>query len=119
MVSLSLFALFYYVIGMEASAATAVSNVLAIVFAFFPNKLYVFESKSWEAGVLVPEVVKFGASRALTFVLEFLAMWLLVDSLGFHAMLMRLLVALVIQVIGNYVLSKWIVFTKKGDNNVL
>ena len=112
-VSVVFFALFHYYFDMSGAMAGAASDVLAIIFAFFPNKIYVFESPSWRSGVLLPELVKFGASRALTYALGILAMWLLVDVLGFHAMLMRILTIVVIHVIGNYVLSKWIVFTKR------
>jgi len=114
LVTLVSFALFFYTIGTGGAIAGAVSNVLAIIFAFITNKLYVFESKSWQSGVLVPELVKFGASRAFTLVLDTIVLWLLIDYFGFNAMLMRLLTTVVIHVIGNYALSKWIVFTKKG-----
>jgi len=114
--SVGFFALFHYYFGMSAIVASTASNVLAIIFAFITNKLYVFESPGWQAAVLMPELVKFGASRALTTVLDILVMWLLVDVLGFHAMLIRILTMVVIQVIGNYALSKWVVFIK-GEND--
>ena len=113
-VGLGFYALFYFYFGMLGSVATAISNVLAIIFAFFTNKIYVFESPSWKAKVLWPELVKFGASRGLTFVLEILAIGLLVDMLGLNAMLMRFLTMVVIQVIGNYALSKWVVVSKRA-----
>ena len=112
-VALGAYALLYFNTGMGAAMASIVSNVLAIIFAFVTNKMFVFESTSWRAGVLLPEIITFGASRALTTVIEALALGLLVDRLGFNAMIMRLLTMVVIQVIGNYVLSKWVVFRTK------
>ena len=117
LVSLGFFALFFYVFGMSALASGAISDVLAIVFAFVTNKQYVFESTSWQRDVLVPEAAKFGASRALTYVLGIFALWLLVDVLEFNAMGMRILTIIVIQIIGNYILSKWLVFTGRNDQN--
>ena len=113
-IGLGTYALFIYGMGMSAAVASIISNMLAIIFAFITNKIYVFESPSWELRVLLSEIVKFGASRALTSAIEGLALWLLVDNLGFDAIIMRLLTMAVIQVIGNYVLSKWIVFTDRG-----
>ncbi|MCL2405620.1 MAG: GtrA family protein [Defluviitaleaceae bacterium] len=106
---------FYF--SMSTAWATAVSSALSIILAFVTNKIFVFESTSWRTGVLVPELVKFGGSRVFTSVVDTLAMVLLVDVLGFHEMLMRLLTIIVIQVMGNYVLSKWVVFAKGDYNN--
>jgi len=109
------FVLFFHIVGMRGASATAVSDVLAVVFAFVTNKLWVFESKSWELKIFIPELIKFGLSRGFTIVLGILAMYVLVDRLGFHAITMRLITMILIQVIGNYVLSKWLVFTNKGE----
>ena len=114
-VGLGSYAFFIYYFGMGAAVAGAVSNVLAIIFAFVTNKAYVFESPSWQPRILLPELVKFGAARALTFILDVLALALLVDMLGFNAMHIRLLTMVVIHFIGNYALSKWVVFTKKEE----
>jgi len=116
LVGLGAYALFIYGFDMSVAMAGAVSNALAIIFAFVTNKIYVFESLGWRAGVLLPEIVKFSASRVLTSVVEILVLVLLVDVIGLNAMVMRLLTMVIIQVAGNYVLSKWVVF-KKRDNN--
>jgi len=113
LVAIVFFALFFYVVGMNGALASAVSDVLAIIFAFITNKLWVFESGSWEMKILAPELIKFGLSRGFTLILSALALYLLVDILGFNAMLMRLITMIIIHVIGNYVLSKWLVFTAK------
>ena len=113
-VSIGSFALFIY-LGMATAAANIASNILAIIFAFFTNKIYVFESPGWGVKVLLSEIVKFGASRAFTTIVETLALVLLVDVMGFNEMIMKLITMIVIQVMGNYVLSKWIVFTDKDQ----
>jgi len=117
LVSLALFALFYYVFGLWVALAGILSDVLAIIFAFFPNKVLVFESNQWHAKVLVPELIRFGISRAFTVILGIQALVLLVDVLGFNAMLMRFLIIVFVHVLGNYALGKWLVFRNKGDEN--
>jgi len=116
-VGLGSFALFHYFYGMSVLVAGAFSRALAIIFAFVTNKPFVFESPSWRLGILVPEIAKFGASRALTSVIEILVLALLVDVLGLNAMVMQIITMVVIQVIGNYVLSKWVVFAKGASDN--
>jgi len=116
-VGLGSFALFYYFYGMRAFVAGVLSRVLGIIFAFVTNKPFVFESPSWRPGVLIPEVIKFSASRGLTFAVEILVLALLVDILGLNAMIMQTLTMVIIQVIGNYVLSKWVVFAKNTRDN--
>ena len=105
----------FYNLGASATVASALADVLAIIFAYVTNKLFVFESKSWRREVLLPEAFKFGASRALTLFLGVFAMWLLVDVLDFNFIIMRFLTIVIIQVIGNYVLSKWVVFTARKN----
>ena len=46
--------------------STAAAWVLAVIFAFVTNKLFVFESRSWEREVLAKEVSSFFLCRAAT-----------------------------------------------------
>jgi len=110
------YAFFIYFAGFTAAIATAISSVLAIIFAFITNKIFVFESPSFRPAVLFAEIAKFGVSRAFTMLIEVLVIALLVDRWGFNALLMRLVTLVVIQVIGNYALSKWIVFARSSDD---
>ena len=100
-------------LGTGVALANTISTWLAILFAYVTNKLLVFQSSSWRLGLLLPELAKFGASRALTWVVETVVLVLLVDVWGLHDMLMKLCTMVVIQVLGNYALSKWVVFTRK------
>jgi len=118
LVALGTYALFIYILGMGVAMAGAVSNVLAIIFAFVTNKMFVFQSPGWRAVILLPELAKFGASRAFTAVVDVFVLVLLVDVMGLNPMIMRLLTMVVIHVIGNYALSKWLVFTKGHATDV-
>ena len=107
------FVLFRYY-DMGIATANSVSNVLAIIFAYITNKIFVFESPSWRPKILLPEVAKFSASRLLVTIVENFVLMLLVDMLDFNDMLMKVFTVVFIVVIGNYALSKWVVFTNKG-----
>ena len=126
-VSYSLFVLFFNALGFKnvqffgASLAVLIANILswvcAVVFAFVTNKLWVFESKSFEKAVVMPEFLKFLSSRIATGVLEIVLVPLLVSlGLGFALFsidgLLAKLIVTVLVIILNYVLSKLLVFKK-------
>ena len=74
--------------------ATAIAQVLSILFAYVTNRIWVFESKAKGFSAVFWEMVRFFGCRAASFVL-----------------VMKLL-SNVIVVIVNYVFSKLIVFRK-------
>lgn len=92
--------------------SNCISWVAAVTFAFITNKLFVFESKSWSARVLLHEIPTFLSARLLSLGVELLGMWLLVDCAhiwyGISKIVMNVLVILI-----NYVLSKLVIFKKK------
>lgn len=102
---------------LSVCAANIVSWVCAVLFAFITNKLWVFESKSFEKSVALAEFVKFISSRIATGVLEIVLVpfliWIgLSQSLFGVDGLVAKLVVTVIVIILNYVLSKLLIFKK-------
>ena len=51
-------------------AAKLIAWIVAVLFAFFTNKIWVFESKSWAPKVFWRELISFIGARALTGLLE-------------------------------------------------
>lgn len=92
-----------------------VSNVLswvaAVAFAFVVNKLFVFASKSWKAGTVLPELWKFVSARILSGVLETGILFLFVSVLGLPDGPVKI-AAGVLVILVNYVISKWLIFKK-------
>jgi len=93
--------------------ANNLANGISILFAFFANKIFVFRSASWEKKQALPELLKFLSARLLTHVLETAALFLLVEVWELPGFIMKGLTLFFIQVLGNYALSKWVVFVKK------
>ena len=110
-----------------------ISWVCAVTFAYITNKLWVFESKSWNAKLVLKEAGSFFASRGATGVLEIVFVPILVklsfDNLFYTAfekmhisfgilftegIYSKIVVSFII-VILNYVFSKLIVFKNKAD----
>ena len=96
----------------STAAANTFSTGLAVLFAYFTNKVFVFRSARWSIKFIAEEFVKFCSGRIVMFALETLLLILLVDALGFNSTFMKAL-TMILVVVGNYCFSKWIVF-KKG-----
>ncbi len=101
--------------------ANVVSWIIAVSVAFVTNKLWVFDSRSWEGKLVRKEAVTFVGGRALTGVLEIGAVTLLAGVPGFDATLFgietlpaKILIAIIV-VILNYLISKFISFKPKGS----
>ena len=93
-----------------------ISNVLswvaAVAFAFVVNKLFVFASKSWKAGTVLPELWKFVSARILSGVMETGILFLFVELLKLPDGPVKI-AAGVLVILLNYAVSKWLIF-KKG-----
>ncbi|MBQ3151178.1 MAG: GtrA family protein [Clostridia bacterium] len=111
--------IFHYISGSEKDFAYLDANVIsficAVAFAFITNKLFVFDSKSFEKKTLAKELFSFVGARIATFAIDSLLMFLLVTVMSVNEMVSKVLVQIIV-VILNYVFSKLFVFRKnKGD----
>lgn len=99
--------------------------IAAVAFAYVTNKLFVFESKSWKLDVIKKEIPSFLGARIASYFVEQAGLWIFVELLHFDEkvfdfILVKLsgkitakLIIGVIVVVINYVLSKFIIFSKK------
>lgn len=105
----------------------AIAWIAGVAVAFVTNKLWVFNSKTWKAKVVLKELSEFVAARLLSFVFEEAGMWLFIDVLPFGdksieafgytvsgQIIVKFLLSVVV-VILNYFFSKFIIFRKKQD----
>ena len=100
--------------GIELQIAVIVSWVVACLFAYVTNRIWVFESKSKD---ILKEMAKFFTARLATLGLEMLIMFVFVTALGLNSdtwVVIWTLVSQVLIIIGNYILSKLLVF--KNNN---
>ncbi len=112
LVNLVVYYLCYEVWGVANTPSVVIAWVIAVLVAFLTNKPFVFQSHDWSPRVLAPELGSFLGCRIGTGVLELVLMYLTVDVLHFHGMLMKLLVNILV-ILLNYVGSKLLVFRKK------
>ena len=106
----------YYIIRLvtdiDINMANTISVCIAILFAYFTNSTFVFESKAETFKEKFSEFVKFISARLLTMVVEVGGVWLMVDFLHMNDYLCKFLIQFIVLAL-NYVFSKFLIFTKK------
>ena len=95
--------------AIELQIANVISWVGAVAFSYVTNRIYVFESKNPK---ILKEMLSFVASRLLTLFMDMGTMFVLSTLLHINYNFSKI-VAMVIVVVGNYVVSKIFVFRKK------
>lgn len=103
------FALFYNLLGLGLNFSNLSGIIISIIFAFVTNKLFVFESRKTNIKIFFSEFLKFISGRAFTMVLELVGVWLLVDVVLLNEYISKALLQILV-IIGNYFISKFIVF---------
>lgn len=103
-------------IGTSTILTMNISNfiawVVAVLFAFVANKLYVFNSKSLEKALVLKEFCGFVAARVFSLGAEVVIMNVGIGILFIPDMICKLFAQVVI-ILMNYFFSKFIIFKKK------
>lgn len=95
--------------ALQLQAANILSWIAAVTFAYIASRIYVFRSKRRD---LLHEAAAFYSSRLATLIMDMGIMFVMVTLCGINDKLAKLVVQVVV-VVGNYVLSKVFVFSKK------
>ena len=106
------FAILVNSLKIELHLSNIIAWTISLIFAYFTNKLFVFESKSFKFNVLGKEILSFGAARVFSLLLEEFILFIFVNKLGMEKLIIKL-IANIIVVIVNYILSKFIIFKKE------
>lgn len=103
-----LYFVFADAVSMHYMAATVLSWVLTVVFAYWTNRTFVFKSQNKETASVLVEFVSFIGARVATELLEIVLMYVMVDMCSINDKIAKL-VCQVLVILANYVLSKiWI-----------
>ena len=111
LVSIISYAFFNIQIGWNALVANIGSWILAVAFAYITNRIWVFDSNAETTADFIKEITSFVGGRVATLVIEELILFIFITNLGMNSMLVKV-VAQVIVIVLNYVISKLIVFKK-------
>jgi putative flippase GtrA len=94
---------------LQVQIANVISWVGAVAFAYVTNRVFVFRSRNT---AIFREMLSFVSSRVLTLLLDMGFMWLLVTAIGIDHRIAKL-ASMVLVTVGNYIISKLLVFKKK------
>lgn len=108
-VSIILFWFFDSVIGMHELIANSLSWIFSVAFAFFTNRIWVFAAPTKTMYAFFKQMGLFYSGRLISFGVETLIIWIFVTLLGLNALLIKI-IANVIVIIINYVMSKIVIF---------
>ena len=93
----------------ELQIANIVSWIGAVIFAYITNRKFVFKSNNKN---IKKEAVSFIGSRVLTLLLDMFSMFLLVTVLHINDKIGKIIAQFLV-LVGNYLISKLVVFRKK------
>lgn len=94
--------------------ANTVAWAAAVLFAFFTNRVWVFESNKKGFVPVLLELGGFAGARVATLLLQELMFVIFFHALGINEFIVKI-VAAVLVVILNYFISKILIFRKKKD----
>lgn len=103
---------FYEVAFMSNLLATFLAWFITLIFCFFTNKCFVYQSKNWEGKTVLKELSGFCSCRISTGILNMVFMFVTVDVLSLWPVLMKLIAALFVGVI-NYLVGQLLIFRNK------
>ena len=117
-----LFYLFVNIMEISVGLGNIVDTIICIVFQYFTNRIWVFESKN-SGGEAVKEFIQFILARSVTAIIDqlfvvigadILVVKLVIPSKQSIFVLGVKVLSNIIVIVLNYIFSKFFVFTKKG-----
>ena len=108
LISIITYALFAKVFHIDYLISNVLSWIIAVLFAYITNKIYVFESKSKKN---IKEITSFFFFRVVSLIIEMIILYIFVDILHIDDLVTKI-IAQIIVIVSNYAFSKVFVFKK-------
>lgn len=108
-VSVVTYALFNVGMGLNELIANVISWIITVTFAFFTNRIWVFNAPTNGVKEFIAQVVSFFGGRVVTLVIEEVILLVFITWLEFPSMVIKV-IAQVVVIVLNYIISKLVVF---------
>lgn len=115
-VNYAVYYLFYKFTMVDPVVYNIIAWVVAVLFAFITNKLFVFESRTFKTNVLFTEFASFVGARLLSLLFETAFIALTVKVFNMNELIAKIITAVFV-IIFNYFASKFFIFKKKPSVN--
>ena len=112
-VSIVTYACFNVGMGINELIANILSWIITVMFAFLTNRVWVFQSPTDSVQAFIKQMFVFYSGRVITLVVEEAILLVFITWLGFNSMLIKV-IAQVIVIVLNYVISKLVVFKERA-----
>lgn len=112
LISILTYAIFEQKCGMNELIANVISWLIAVLFAFVTNYVWVFPAEGNTQGNLVEQMIKFYMGRLFTLGVEEGILALFVTGLHMNSIAVKV-VAQVVVIVLNYIISKLLIFARK------
>ena len=110
-VSVGVFSLLNIALGVNEHIANLSSWILAVLVAFLTNRTMVFKAKTTSAGGFFAQMVKFYGGRVATLLVEELLIFVFITKLELDSFAVKMVAQVIILTL-NYIISKLFVFRK-------
>ena len=110
-VSIASYAISNLTFGINALVANIFSWILAVLFAFYTNRIWVFQAPTSSVSDFLRQMLSFCSGRIVTLIIEEVILFIFITCLHYNSMVVKI-IAQVVVVILNYVISKLWVFKK-------
>lgn len=111
-VNIAIFILFSKMFNLSTTISNIIAWIIAVLFAYITNKIWVFKAKKDSFKELFFEIVYFFLARVFTLVLETIILVIFIDKFHFNSFIMKI-ISNIIVIIVNFILSKILIFKKK------
>ena len=102
-----------FLTDINRNTCNIIAIIMAIIFAYFINKLFVFESKTSGVVDAVREALSFFGARIISMFVEVLGLAILCDSFRIPEWIAKLFIVQILVLVLNYIFSKMFVFNKQ------
>ena len=111
-VSIATYAFFNVICGLNELVANVISWIITVTFAFLTNRIWVFDSPVDTVKDFFSQLVNFFGGRIVRLVIEEAILLIFITWLDMNSMLIKV-IAQVVVIVLNYVISKLWIFRKK------
>lgn len=108
-VSIASYAICNLKFGINELVANVISWVLAVLFAFYTNRIWVFRATTYSIRDFLKQVFSFCSGRIVTLIVEEGILFIFITFFQFNSVGVKIIAQIVVVVL-NYVISKFWIF---------
>lgn len=98
-------------LGKPYLLSNTIAWIVAVVFAFFTNKVFVFQSRGFSMKILFKELTSFLGARVFSLIVEQIGLFILIDKFLLNELVSKIILGIIVVVL-NYFFSKLFIFKK-------